>query len=271
MSTPTVLKKGNHYWAGSISGPSYQVIRWDSQERLAFASTTSVGTEQAADRIDLAIKRRKDAGYAPIDIPIPDWVRDEARTGEHAAYCVTAERPVTQSAIEESADDVQEILDAAGKAVPIRLVRYGRGLVRFVDSDEVDEVSIGYVPQPVWDGQEPAQQQAILRNGVGVNGYLNPQGRGEFFIKHGGRWIEFAVRLFLTRLATRSNVDIQEGNKLANSFDAGGFNIQGAIGAEWVPTYTAELEPLLAERYWLTGQSKLDAVLASGASGMFSW
>ena len=252
------LSSPQGFWCGWVEDKALSTLRGGHGRPIFHAAEVFGSTEEAQDQLALLRQIRLDEGYQEKEAPpvAPSaLLRDPdvaARQEYFLAYTPT--KGISVEDIEAVSLELveffmeREVFVATG----IRCHKAAHGYLPFSLAREVDTLALGHVPGAMWDGIPTDRQRLIMTGNQGVNGFLNPKGRGSCAVYTGKRMADFAMRLFITRLQARLGAEsIVVSDQQSTVYKDSLFDVDVVKDAEWYPVYQDVLFAALADRGWV--------------------
>lgn len=254
----TYLTSPQGYWCGWIDDKALYTLRGE-YDKPSFHAVGLYGCEEEAEmRLSVLRSMKLDEGYEEKEAPPVSpsaMLRDPGVCARQEYFLAfTPVKGLKKEDIEAVSEEITsfffepEVFNATG----IRCEKAHEGAFHFTVSGEVDTLDGGFVPPQVWDGINPERQRLYLSGDQGVNGFLNPKGRGGCAIYTGLRMVDFALRLFITRLIARVGSDeVVVSDQRGSAFEESLFDVECVKEAEWYPVYDSILAPAMCDRGWM--------------------
>jgi hypothetical protein len=264
MEEGTYLKhpKKGAWWCGWVTSCVLVSFRGEQGRPFYHAARAFNNETEAQAALDLCKQVRVAEGFEEAAPPVPpSALQRDPELIKRMDYTLAfgSRSEISVDTIDAAIAELAEFFtDPAVKAVTaLQVIRpYEGGFQVVGTTDDTDLLEGGLISPEVWAKLPEPRQKQLLIGGHGLNGWLNPQGKGSCSIRTGFRMSDFAMRLFIERLQSRAPLGVTDSRD--SEYPDSLFEFVSASEAEWYPVYQDVLKPALIDRGWM----KMDVATA---------
>lgn len=272
---------------------SFQWGRVGTKGQEQVKEYSGIGRAVTALQDKLSVKRNE--GYEretrPSDAPeVPSALTNQASPDGQAApgapleesylmeWAVDDAHVLDESALQQAWSTARAVLNEAPElgldVVYVKPHGVTGGHVQFIQKDDRSrtvKAHFGFPPESFLDSLTSRERKAVLELGTSRDGWLSANGKGQGVMFTDKSTLDFAVRLFLSILATRHDVTVSCSDEM--EYGTRGLRVAPADHSqfEWYPLWEPVLKPAVAKHWFVEGDSTVIIVDEQDSATPYAW